>query len=143
MTLTLEECRKFRESEFIDTLAGTASYTYVTFQPRATVAAPARKSHQWTGTADLLRTIPATDYVPALTGQELGRDGKTHCPLHEEDRTPSLQAYPEDRGWYCFGCGRGGNIYDLGAHLWNIGTRGDEFRELRRRLARELLRTAA
>ena len=57
-----------------------------------------------------------------------------------EDRTPSLHVYPEPgRGWYCYGCGRGGSVYDLAAHLrGRTGTRGSEFVALRDEL-RELL----
>jgi len=38
------------------------------------------------------------------------------------------------RGWYCFGCGRGGSIYDFAAALLGSGTRGQDFIELRREL---------
>jgi DNA primase len=52
------------------------------------------------------------------------------------DRTPSLHVYEDpQRGWYCFGCGRGGSIYDLASLLLRRGTRGDAFLELRRELA--------
>lgn len=89
---------------------------------------------------DVLLRVPPAIYVQALTGRELGRDGKASCPLHD-DRTPSLHVYSEpERGWYCFGCQRGGTIYDLGAALWGLGTRGDDFRVLRLRLLEELAR---
>lgn len=85
--------------------------------------------------SDALLTIPPEEYVPALTGRELGRDNKISCPFHE-DRTPSLHVYPSpNRGWYCYGCGRGGSIYDLAAALWDVGTRGSEFLELKHRLS--------
>jgi len=38
------------------------------------------------------------------------------------------------QGWYCFGCGRGGTIYDLAAMLWGRDTHGREFIQLRREL---------
>jgi hypothetical protein len=59
----------------------------------------------------LLR-IPAADYVYALTGRSQNREGKVHCPFHD-DRTPSLQLYP-DGGFYCFGsgCRKGGTIFE-------------------------------
>jgi hypothetical protein len=101
----------------------------------APVARPARD------TADALRTIPAAEYVPALTGHEVGRDGKTLCPLpgHDE-RTPSFHAYNEpEQGWHCFGCRRGGTIIDFGAALYAIEPRGQGFHEIRRRLAADLL----
>ena len=44
-----------------------------------------------------------------------------------------------DKTFFCFGCGVGGTVYDLARELSGIGDRGDEFRELRRWLARELL----
>jgi hypothetical protein len=54
--------------------------------------------------------------------------------LHE-DRTPSLHVYDDlERGWYCFGCGRGGSIYDLAALLWHRETRGKGFVDLQREL---------
>jgi hypothetical protein len=91
---------------------------------------------------DPLLTIAAETYVPALTGREVGRDGKVQCPFHGggEERTPSLHVYPDDRGWFCFGCERGGTIYDLGALIYGLEPRGAGFHEIRRRLAADLLR---
>jgi hypothetical protein len=84
--------------------------------------------------ADPLRRLPPRLYVERLTGQRVGPSGKVLCPFHD-DRTPSLHVYEDPlRGWYCFGCGRGGSIYDLAALLFGRGTRGDDFRELRREL---------
>jgi RNA polymerase sigma factor (sigma-70 family) len=83
---------------------------------------------------DPLAVIPPRVYFERLTGQRVGRSGKTSCPFHE-DRTPSLHVYDDpERGWYCFGCGLGGSIYDLGALLWRRGTRGRDFVALRREL---------
>jgi hypothetical protein len=81
--------------------------------------------------ADPLRRIPPAVYVHALTGQRVGRDRKISCPLHD-DRTPSLHVYDDaERGWYCFGCGRGGSIYDLAAALYKLPLRGRGFLRLR------------
>jgi len=56
-------------------------------------------------------------YVERLLGQPVGRSGKVRCPFHT-DRTPSLHVYQEpSRGWYCYGCHRGGSVYDLAALL--------------------------
>lgn len=84
---------------------------------------------------DALRQVPPAVYVQVLTGLTPGRSGKVSCPFHGEDRTPSLHVYsdPAD-GWYCFGCQRGGSIYDFGAEVFGLSTRGREFVELRRRL---------
>ena len=85
---------------------------------------------------EALLAIPAADYVATLTGLRPTRAGKVNCPFHE-DRTPSLQLY-EDGSFYCFGCDRGGTIYDFAAQLWGTGTKRREFLELRARLADEL-----
>ena len=46
-----------------------------------------------------------------------------------------------ERGWYCFGCGRGGTVYDLASALWGLETRGEDFKILRRRISERLLNT--
>ncbi len=59
-----------------------------------------------------------------------------HCPFHD-DRTPSLRLYETGhRGWFCFGCGRGGDVYDLAAPLLGLNARGAAFVELRQRLTK-------
>ena len=69
--------------------------------------------------------------MTALTGQQVGRSRKVSCPLHE-DSTPSLQVYRDpSRGWFCFGCRRGGSIYDLAGAVWGIEPRGSGFAALR------------
>jgi hypothetical protein len=80
--------------------------------------------------------IPADEYVRVLVSREPNRAGKVLCPFHEETE-PSLQLYP-DGTFYCFGarCKKGGTIFDFAAAVWGIGTREDDFLELRRRLAR-------
>jgi len=90
---------------------------------------------------DVLREIPPSTYVEALTGEQVPSSGVIRCPLPDhDDRTPSFKVYDDpERGWYCFGCHRAGRIYEFGSALLGLGTRGDEFRELRRRLALSLL----
>lgn len=84
---------------------------------------------------DPLRQVAPAVYVPALTGRAIGRDNKIACPFHGEDRVPSLHVYDTpERGWYCFGCGRGGSIFDLAGELYGLSTRGPHFLELRQRL---------
>jgi hypothetical protein len=80
--------------------------------------------------------IPPRLYVERLLGIEVPRSGFVSCPFHF-DRTPSFKVYETpERGWMCFSarCHRGGSIYDLAAALWGLGTRGQDFLELRRRL---------
>ena len=85
-----------------------------------------------------LRAIPTVEYVRALTGLEANRERKVSCPFGHEDRTPSLHCY-EDGTFCCFGCRRGGTIFDFAAALWGgMDTKGRAFVELRARLADEL-----
>jgi hypothetical protein len=80
-----------------------------------------------------LRTIAAPEYALALAGARADRAGKIACPFHD-DSNPSLQLY-EGGTFYCFGCRRGGSIYDFAAALWHLQPRGPGFMALRRRLA--------
>jgi hypothetical protein len=100
---------------------------------------PARSVVDASATEDPLRLVPPPVYFERLTGLRVGRSGKLNCLFHD-DRTPSLHVYPEpERGWYCFGCGQGGSVFDLAALLWKRSTRGSDFVELRRELERRLL----
>ncbi|MGH2941459.1 MAG: CHC2 zinc finger domain-containing protein [Solirubrobacteraceae bacterium] len=86
-----------------------------------------------------LENVAPEVYVQRLTGQLVGRSRKVRCPLHE-DRTPSLHVYPDAaRGWYCFGCRRGGSVFDLAAALWGRELRGREFAALRADLCAVLI----
>jgi hypothetical protein len=94
------------------------------------------------GAPDVLLDVDPPEYVELLAGVEVpARGGMIHCPLPgHEDRTPSCWVFEDaPRGWYCHGCHRGGSIYDLASELSGIGTRGDEFKELRRWIAGRLL----
>lgn len=86
---------------------------------------------------DPLLAIPPVEFVAHLTGQTVPASRKVSCPGHT-DRTPSLHVFdrPAD-GWVCFGCGRGGSIFDLASLVWDIPTRGRDFIRLRRRLEAE------
>jgi hypothetical protein len=89
---------------------------------------------------DPIQSIPAIEYVPAITRRPVGRDGKAQCPFHAggQERTPSLHAYADDQGWFCFGGDKGGDVYTLGAMLYGLDSRRD-FREIKRRIASDLL----
>jgi CHC2 zinc finger len=89
--------------------------------------------------SDPLRFVPPPVYFERLTGLRVGRSGKLRCLFHD-DRSPSLHVWREPgRGWYCFGCGCGGSIYDLAALLLGRETRGSDFSELRRELEELML----
>ena len=81
---------------------------------------------------DWLRSIPAEQYLEALTGEPVGRSRKIRCPLHGagQERIPSLHVYPNGRGWYCHACGQGGDLFTLASLLSGIPARGPDFRIL-------------
>lgn len=77
---------------------------------------------------DYLRTIPPARYFAIFAGAIPDASGKVRCPLPDHpDRTPSCHLFPD--GWRCFGCGRGGSIYDLVGYLVGASfpLRGAEF----------------
>lgn len=53
------------------------------------------------------------------------------CPLpHHTESTPSFHVDEARDVWHCFGCGQGGDLFELARHLWGIG----EFYEVVSRL---------
>jgi hypothetical protein len=101
--------------------------------PSGPAGAMRRRSQRRRGGDPLLELEPER-YVAALTGRCVAQSRKVRCPLHD-DRTASLHVYREpERGWYCFGCRRGGSVYDLAAALWHIEPRGAGFVAVRERL---------
>lgn len=83
-----------------------------------------------------LEDIPTETYVYVLAGLEgQARRRRVACPFPEhEDDHPSFAIY--ETAFNCFGCNRGGRIWDFAALLWgyNVPVRGDSFREVRARL---------
>lgn len=55
-------------------------------------------------------------------GITVGRDGMALCPFHGE-KTPSMKIYPGDRGFYCFGCGAGGDVIKFTAMLFDLSSK--------------------
>ncbi len=41
------------------------------------------------------------------------------CPFHE-DHNPSLVVFPDDGGWWCFGCSEGGDVFDFVMEMENL-----------------------
>lgn len=68
-----------------------------------------------------VRDIPAEEAAvrAGLVLRPHGRRAWTCCPLHGED-TPSMLFYGDGRGWYCFGCHRGGDALKLYEELYHL-----------------------
>ena len=124
--LVFEPARRYQLAELTAGLADPPPRRHSTSAPRRAALSELDQ---------LLLAIPAATYVPALTGRQPNRAGKICCPFHDDAR-PSFQLY--DHGWYCFACRVGGSIYDFGALLYGLDARGQQFLQLRERLATEL-----
>ena len=126
--VTLERCRArppFRLDDILDRLP-----------PLPDRAAPHERNRPRTPTDDPLLEISPPVFVERLTGIRVPRSGKIACPFHP-DRMPSLHVYPDpEQGWFCFGCRRGGSVYDFAAELLGLSTRGEGFLALRDHLGR-------
>jgi len=44
--------------------------------------------------------------------QKSGRYFKGLCPFHTE-KTPSFYVFPDTQGWHCFGCNKGGDLFNF------------------------------
>ncbi len=55
-----------------------------------------------------------------MYGVPINHQGFSRCPFHSGDNTASFKIYPDDRGFYCFGCGLGGDVIKFVMLLFNI-----------------------
>ncbi|MGE4428586.1 MAG: CHC2 zinc finger domain-containing protein [Solirubrobacteraceae bacterium] len=122
--------------EDLRALAGAASATGPV-EARITVESRNGETRRPSASAKVreLERVPPVVYVEALTGWRVpSRSRKVACPLHEDD-TPSLHVYQTaEQGWFCFGCRRGGSVYDLAAAMLDRPLRGPGFIDLQRDL---------
>ena len=68
--------------------------------------------------SEILRLLPITTLL-----QHLGlepRHGFICCPFHQDD-TASCRIYPHTDTFYCFGCGKGGNVIDFAMSWYQLG----------------------
>ena len=75
--------------------------------------------------------VDAADMVEVVSGRtQLRKSGPRHmgrCPFHEE-RTPSFSVNAQDKLFYCFGCGKGGDV--IGRIFEHLVARGDRPEEI-------------
>jgi DNA primase len=81
-------------------------------------------------TAAVKRAWPLAATLARRYGVPLWPDGgrrlRARCPLpgHERDREPSFVVYADQDRYWCFGCGRGGDIIALVSAIEGVGFRG-------------------
>jgi hypothetical protein len=92
--------------------------------PSATLPAPSRIAPTQQSEAELPTSLHLVAYGP-------------HVSRIAPGRHPSLHRYP-DITLFCFGCQRGGSIFDFAAQLWLSRTKGREFLTVRDRVATEV-----
>jgi DNA primase len=68
--------------------------------------------------------VAAADFVEVVSGRtQLRRASGSRytgrCPFHEE-RTPSFSVNPVEKLYYCFGCGKGGNLISFVRETENL-----------------------
>lgn len=56
-------------------------------------------------------------------GIQPDRHGLCCCPFHSE-KTPSFKIYPGSGGFYCFGCGAGGDVITFAEKLFGLNAVG-------------------
>ena len=72
-----------------------------------------------TADGDPLKTIPAHQYLPALTGEVVSANGRTRCPMRDHpDEHPSAKVY--GTRWVCFACAAKGGIIEAGAEAYGL-----------------------
>jgi hypothetical protein len=83
------------------------------------------------------------EYFAVLCGiTDYDHAGKCPCPIHDDPRPSCWVGETPESGWFCYGCNRGGRIFDLASLLiggpWGVDLRGDAFRAARAELERRL-----
>lgn len=68
--------------------------------------------------ARIAERVPMTE-AAARYGLTLSRHGTCCCPFHSE-KTPSFKVYPGAGGFYCFGCGAGGDVVTFVEKFLNL-----------------------
>ena len=69
----------------------------------------------------ILAKIDFLELVGQYTSlQRMGNRYRGLCPFHQE-KTPSFYVQPDKRLFYCFGCGRGGNVFQFLMEIEHLG----------------------
>jgi hypothetical protein len=68
--------------------------------------------------------FPLRDFIERYTPVQFAERGDrllASCPfLDHSDTTPSFYVYPDDH-FFCYGCGRGGDLFEFARHFFGLG----------------------
>jgi len=74
--------------------------------------------------AHIKETVDLKTYIEQSAGVVFKKNGKGYvcrCPFPDhEDKTPSFIVTPREKLWNCFGCNRGGDIFEFGRIYFNL-----------------------
>lgn len=67
---------------------------------------------------DLKERIRRENPIIEVIGEKVplkpsGRNFVALCPLHSDQNNPNLNVYPETESFYCFACGKGGDVFNF------------------------------
>ncbi|MDO5540582.1 MAG: CHC2 zinc finger domain-containing protein [Eubacteriales bacterium] len=68
----------------------------------------------------LVRESVSMKRLAEYYGFKVNRNGFMRCPFHQE-KTASMKVYDGTKGYYCFGCGAGGSIFNFVMDYENLG----------------------
>ncbi len=86
---------------------------------------------------DVKDRLDITEYLGRhIQLQKSGRYFKGLCPFHTE-KTPSFYVFPDNQRWHCFGCGKGGDLFNFVMEFEGLDFR-TALEELARRAGVEL-----
>lgn len=81
---------------------------------------------------ELKLTVELSEFIERDLGPPKRKHGRNFfwlCPLHEDRKTPSLHVTDDNGQWYCYGCGKGGDIFS-----WCEAYHKDTFKDALRRI---------
>lgn len=81
------------------------------------------RSDQLSALAERIKQSVTMEDAARVYGLEPNRAGFLRCPFHQGDNTASLKIYPGNRGWYCFGCHKGGGVIEFVKQLYRLDFR--------------------
>jgi len=112
--------------------------------PPSPSAAEIRRHRARMAADDGVHIAPPAYFAGLACVEVSDQGGHIPCPLPDHtEQLASCMVYPDSgEGWWCYGCQRGGTIYDLASLLdggtWGRGLRGEEFAEVKERVRHQL-----